>query len=42
MSLKWEGHIWMDDLDGFTAVKMQHNLCTRFIASETSRLAPRS
>jgi sugar phosphate isomerase/epimerase len=33
MSLEWEGHIWIDDLDGFTAVKMQHDLCERLIAS---------
>jgi sugar phosphate isomerase/epimerase len=32
MSLEWEGHIWMDDLDGFAAVKMQHDLCERLIA----------
>jgi hypothetical protein len=33
MSLEWEGHIWMDDLDGFTAVKMQHDLCERLMAA---------
>jgi sugar phosphate isomerase/epimerase len=33
MSLEWEGHIWMDTLDGFTAVKMQHDLCERLMAS---------
>lgn len=32
MSLEWEGHIWMDDLDGFTAVKKQHDLCERLMA----------
>jgi hypothetical protein len=32
MSLEWEGHAWMEDLDGFTAVKMQHDLCERLLA----------
>lgn len=32
MSLEWEGHAWMDNLDGFTAVKMQHDLCERLLA----------
>jgi sugar phosphate isomerase/epimerase len=32
MSLEWEGHAWMEDLDGFTVVKMQHDLCERLLA----------
>lgn len=31
MSLEWEGHIWEDEVDAFTVVKRQHDLCQRLL-----------
>jgi hypothetical protein len=37
MSLEWEGHIWEDEVDAFTVVKRQHDLCKRLL--ERARVA---
>ncbi|MBV9280169.1 MAG: hypothetical protein JOZ41_08830, partial [Chloroflexi bacterium] len=36
MSLEWEGHIWEDEVDAFTVVKRQHDLCKRLLAARTA------
>jgi sugar phosphate isomerase/epimerase len=39
MSLEWEGHIWEDEVDAFTVVKRQHDLCQRLLAAATTATA---
>jgi sugar phosphate isomerase/epimerase len=37
MSLEWEGHIWEDEVDAFTIVKRQHDLCQRLLQRALQR-----